>query len=431
MLGSIASNRATLAYTKYQPDTVIVQAQRALEYLSPDNLSTRAMTIFTLGVGYMQNGNRAAAAQAYTAAKSISQTIGHTFVTAMASMALGNMQEMDNRLYQAAESQQQALQLFGDQPLLIAYESHLCLARIFYEWNDLENAQQHGEKSVQLARQYDRVVDRFIICEVFLARLKLAQGDVNGAAAVLAQADRATREQNFLLRMPEVAAAQVLTLLRQGDVAAAARLVQTHDLPISQARVYLAQGDTAKALAVLEPLRQQMEAQGWQDELLKTMILQAVALRAHGERDKAVQLLSEALALAEPGGFIRLFVDEGEPMRLLLQRMKAEGGRMNEYAGKLLAAFGQPGMAANFQPSAFTPALRAGASVPQPLIEPLSERELEILRLIAEGLSNREISARLFLALDTVKGHNRRIFDKLQVKSRTEATARARALSLL
>jgi LuxR family maltose regulon positive regulatory protein len=146
MLGSIASNRATLAYTKYQPDTVIVQAQRALEYLSPDNLPTRAMTTLTLGVGYMQKGNRAAATQAFTAARSISQTIGHTFVTAMASMALGNMQEMENRLYQAAESQQQALQLFGDQPLPIAYESHLCLARIFYEWNDLESAQQHGEK---------------------------------------------------------------------------------------------------------------------------------------------------------------------------------------------------------------------------------------------------------------------------------------------
>jgi LuxR family maltose regulon positive regulatory protein len=104
MIGSIASNRATLAYTKYQPDTVIVQAQRALEYLSPDNLPSRTMTTFTLGVGYMQKGNRTAAIQAFRAARSISQTIGHTFLTAIASMALGNMQEMENRLYLAAET---------------------------------------------------------------------------------------------------------------------------------------------------------------------------------------------------------------------------------------------------------------------------------------------------------------------------------------
>ena len=103
-----------------------------------------------------------------------------------------------------------------------------------------------------------------------------------------------------------------LSLLRQGNLAAAAHLAQTHELPISQARVHLAQGDPSAALAVLEPLRQQMEAKGWQDERLKVMVLQAVALHAHGEKDKAVQLLGEALALAEPGGFIRLFVDEGD-----------------------------------------------------------------------------------------------------------------------
>ena len=138
--------------------------------------------------------------------------------------------------------------------------------------------------------------------------------------------------------MPEVAAAQVLVLLRQGDLAAAAQLAQTHELPLSQARVLLAQGDPSAALAVLEPFRQQMEAKGWQDERLKAMVLQAVALHAHGEKDKAVQLLGEALALAEPGGFIRLFVDEGAPMAQLLSEAAARG-IMPDYIGKLLAAF--------------------------------------------------------------------------------------------
>ncbi len=144
--------------------------------------------------------------------------------------------------------------------------------------------EQHGQQSLQLARQYDRVIDRSIISEVFLARLKLVQGDVTGAAAMLAQADQFVRQHNFVQRMPEIAAAQVLVLLRQGDLAAAAHLAQTHLLPISQVRVHLAQGDTSAALAVLEPLRQQMEAKGWQDERLKVMFLQAVVQHAHGKK---------------------------------------------------------------------------------------------------------------------------------------------------
>src|SRR5207245_9651162 len=134
------------------------------------------------------------------------------------------------------------LHLAGDQPLQIIYEAHLGLARVLYEWNDLDEASQHGRQSLHLARQYERVIDRFILCEVFLARLKLAQGDVAGAATMLAQASQSARQENFVYRIPEVAAAQVLTLLRQGNLAAAAHLAQTHELPIRQARVPLAHG---------------------------------------------------------------------------------------------------------------------------------------------------------------------------------------------
>ena len=150
----------------------------------------------------------------------------------------------------------------GDPPRPIACEAHLGLARIYYQWNDLDAAEQHGQQCLQLTRQMDSV-DTVAACGVLLARLRLAQGDVAGAAALLAEAEAFVRQHNFVFRMPDVAAAQVLTLLRQGHLAAAAQLAQTHELPISQARVHLAQGDPATALAVLEPLRQQAEAKGW------------------------------------------------------------------------------------------------------------------------------------------------------------------------
>jgi LuxR family transcriptional regulator, maltose regulon positive regulatory protein len=249
---------------------------------------------------------------------------------------------------------------------------------------------------------------------------------VPGASAVLAQASQSALRHNFVHRIPEVAAAQVLTSLHQGNLAAAAHLAETHELPMSQARVHLAQGDTSAALAALAralgPLRQQAEAKGWEDLRLK--VLQAIALYAHGEKDEAVQLLGETLALAEPGGFIRIFVDEGIPMAQLLSEA-ATRGIMPDYTGKLLAAF--EAEAHKSEDGSHLPL----APPAQSLTEPLSQRELEVLQLIAQGLSNREIGERLFLALDTVKGHNRRIFGKLLVGRRTEAVAKARALNIL
>ncbi len=422
LVGQIASARAVLALTRYDVETMLAQSRRALEYLHPNNLFLRATANWTLGFAYIFQGDRAAARRALAEAISLSQASGDIFTTILATIGLGIIQEAENQLYLAAETYRRVLQLAGHQPLQIIYEAHLGLARVLYEWNDLEAAEQHGRQSLHLARQYDRVIDRFVICEVFLARLKLAQGDVAGAAAMLAQASQSARQQNFVHRIPEVADAQVLTLLRQGHLAAAAHLAQTHGLPLSQARVHLAQGDTSAALAVLELRRRQMEAKEWADERLKVMVLQAIALQAHGEKDKAVQLLFDALALAEPGGFIRLFVDEGLPMAQLLSAAEASG-RMPDYTGKLLAVLEADARKLEDTSSPPLPA--------QPLIEPLSRRELEVLHLLAQGLSNQEICERLFLALDTVKGHNRKIFDKLQVQRRTEAVARARELGLL
>jgi LuxR family maltose regulon positive regulatory protein len=212
----------------------------------------------------------------------------------------------------------------------------------------------------------------------------------------------------------------VLALLRQGHLTAAAQLAGSHELPISQARVHLAGGDASAALAALEPWRRQVEAQGWADERLKVLVLQAIALQAHGDTDASAQRLIDALAFAESGGFVRSFADEGVPMARLLSAAVARG-RMTDYIGRLLAVFDEAKQKS--EDTADRPSARAP-------IDPLSPRELEVLRLISQGLSNHEISERLVLALDTVKGHNRKIFGKLQVRRRTEAVVRARELGL-
>ncbi len=421
LVGRIASMRATLAVIQHDGETIITQSRRALEYLHPDNLPVRTATTWTLGYAYQLQGDRAAASQAYTEVISIGKSFGDSIYTIAATINLGQLQEADNQLSLAAETYRRVLLLAGDPPQRIACEAHLGLARIYYQWNDLDAAQQHGQQCLQLTRQIDSV-DTAAACGVFLARLKLVQGDVASATALLAKAEQFVRQQNFVFRMPDVVAAQVLTLLRQGHLAAAAHLAQTHDLPISQARVHLAQGDPSAALAVLSPWRQQVEAKGWADEQLKVMVLQAVALQAYGDKDQAVHLLCDALTLAEPAGFIRLFVDEGPPMAHLLSEAEALG-MLPDYTGTLLAV-----LEAEEQKREDTSSLPPPA---QPLLEPLSPRELEVLHLIAQGLSNHEICERLFLALDTVKGHNRKIFDKLQVQRRTEAVARARELGLL
>ena len=424
LIGQIAAATATLALTRYDVQTMLAQSRRALEYLSPENMFTRATANWTLGYAYTLQGDRARAREAFTESISLSQAYGAIFSAILATIGLGLIQELDNQLHQAAETYRHVLQLAGEHPQQIINEAHLGLARVLYEWNDLEIAERHTQQSLQLARQYESVIDRAIIAEVFLARLKLAQGDVAATDSILAQAERSVRQHNFVHRMAEVAAVQVLALLRQGKLEEAAHFARTYDIPLSQARVYLAQDNPSAALKVLAAYRQQVEAKSWQDERLKTMILQAAAFHAQGEKGEAMQALHEAMALAEPEGFIRIFVDEGTPMAQLLSEALAQG-ILPAYVGKLLATFeGEKHTA------------REMSSLPhaiplQPLIEPLSPRELEVLQLVAQGLSNDEIGKRLFLALDTIKGHNRKIFDKLGVQRRTEAVARARKLGLL
>jgi LuxR family transcriptional regulator, maltose regulon positive regulatory protein len=413
---------AVLVEDPIHVDAIIKRTRDTLQHLSPDDVIQRSATIWKLGLAYQHQGDRATAGEVFSETIAASEASGNTHVNILASTCLGRIREFENRLYEAAGIFHHTLHLVGEPPGPIACEAYVGLARIHYEWNDLELAQQHGELSLILAHQVE--LASFVSSELFLARMQLTNGDVPGAIASLARTEQQVREKNFLFRMPGIAALQVEAWLQQGNLAEAERLVEQYEIPLSRARVYLARSDAAAALATLESHRRNVEAKGWHAERLAAMLLQAIAHHANGDLEAALLVLADALAIAEPGGFIRTFVDEGKPMAGLLAEA-AVRGIAPDYSRRLLAAFDAETPDAGLRPH--QPASRPA----QPLVEPLSARELEILALIAQGLSNNQISDRLFLALATVKGHNRNIFSKLQVQRRTEAVARARELGLL
>jgi LuxR family transcriptional regulator, maltose regulon positive regulatory protein len=422
LIGQIAVLRAMSAAPTYNIDVILGHSRRALEYLLPEHLSVRTTANCMLGFAYQLQGDRTRASQAYLEAIRVGQASGNTFITMVALASLGLMQEADYQLYKAAETYQRFLHLAGDLPLPVACVATLGLARIFYEWNDLVAAEKNGQTALELARQLQSI-DTFAECCLFLTRLSLTQGNVSNAVAHVNEAKRFVHQHNFPLELPIVFATEVRILITQENLVAAEQLAQIHKLPLSQARVQLALNNHSAALAVLEPLLSRLEFKAWENERLELLLLKAIAYQMQGDKNQALQLLQEALTLAEPGGFIRTLIDKGVPMEKLLSATSKQGV-MPSYVAKLLAAF----EAEKHKIAVLSSAPALGDQV---LLEPLSERELEVLKLIAQGLSNRDISKRLFRALDTIKGHNRIIFDKLQVQNRTEAVARARELGLL
>jgi LuxR family maltose regulon positive regulatory protein len=190
---------------------------------------------------------------------------------------------------------------------------------------------------------------------------------------------------------------------------------------IPLARLYLAQGQLDDALALLEPLLPKVEEAGWMWFGLEILTLQAVAYQQRGDTNKALAALERALTLAKPEGFVRVFLDAGPSMAELLPKIAAQGIAV-EYVGKLLDAF-IAGQEQDFTKFSSPP--------PSTLVEPLSQRELEVLQLIAAGLSNREIAEELIVAVSTVKTHIRNIYGKLDVSSRTQALVKARVLKLI
>lgn len=440
LYGQIASIRAMLAIPVNDADTIRAQSLRALEFLAPENLPIRTSAAWTLGFAYQLKGERAAAMRAHQNAIAISEQSGNNMMLMAAATCLGQVQEGETQLERAAATYRRVLTVAGDPPWPAACEAHHGLARIHYQWNQLAAVQEHGEEGLQLSQQLPNV-DTPATCLAVLAQVKLAQDDVDGAERLLSKAEQFLQERQIQHQIAEVANVRGLILLRQGAISAAQQFAQRAQLPLLQAQVHLAEQDGVAALALLEPLYQQMVAKQWRDEQLKVLVLQALAHQLSGETNHAIKHLAEALTLAEGGGFVRLFLDRGRAMFELLQ-IAARGGIKPTYTQSLLSAF-----ATEAAPSDTASTTRRGnrpvatsftsttdhltTTTGETLIEPLSEREIEVLQLIAQGLSNREIGNRLFIALDTVKGHNRKIFGKLQVQRRTEAVARARELGLI
>ena len=421
LIGKIATARANVAQVDAQTETIQVQTRRALEYLHPDNLSLRSVAIRSLGFAYYIQQDLAEAGRAYTEAYSLAQAVGNIVDSSLASIRLGQVQEAENQLHLAAETYQRVLPVIDEYSPHNAPLAYLGLARIYYEWNDLDAAEKYGEQSLKLTRQFDEVIDRLVVSEMFLSHPKLARGDANGAMGWILQAEQTSHLKNYTYRLPDIAYHRAGIHLFKGNVDEAAQLAQNNVMPLMQARVLIAQGNPSEALALVEPQRQQAEEKRLPQRLLLVMAVQSVVLFAQGDKDKAVQVLAEALVLAEPGGYIRLFVDEGAVMAQLLLEA-ASRGVMPDYVARLLAAF-----EAGKQDREGKPDLPPAG----PLIEPLSPRELEVLKLLGTDLNGPEIARELMVSLNTMRTHTKNIYTKLGVNNRQMAIRRAEELDLL
>jgi LuxR family maltose regulon positive regulatory protein len=324
------------------------------------------------------------------------------------------------------------------------------ISELHRERGDLETAAQDLLTGRKLGEQVELPdwQHRWYIAQ---ARLHETKGDLDGALDLLEEAERRFVRTPVPIIRP-IAALKTRIRIAQGKIAEALDWVLARDLSVDDdisymhefehmtlARVLIAQekiglvdGSIHDAQGLLERLLQAAEEGGRKGSVIEILVLQALAHEVQGNFAPALVSLERALTLAEPEGYVRIFVDEGLPMARLLSEAAAHGV-MPYYVGKLLSVFEaekQKSEDKSYLPPV-SPALPEGHRYGESYIEPLSQRELKILQLIAQGLSNREISERLFLALSTVKGHNQKIFDKLQVQSRTEAVACARELGLL
>ena len=271
---------------------------------------------------------------------------------------------------------------------------------------------------------------------VCLMRVLFACGDLTSAEVIAHQMEKTARESfvpPWIMNVKE--AWQARLWLAQGKLETATQWVQErgldadadptylHELEyIVLARILIAQDRLDGATRLLQRLLAAAEAGGRTSRAIEILTLQALSLQTQGYTDQAITMLAKALTIAEPGGFIRTFVDEGPQLARLLYEAAARGVAP-DYSGRLLAAFPVTEPEHAGQPKFH--------HTKTELVEPLSERELEVLQLIAEGLTNQEVAGRLYLTLNTVKAHTRNIYGKLGVNRRTQAVATAKALGIL
>ena len=267
LLGQVAAIRAMLAIPKNEIDEIVAQAKLALQSLDSKNLADRTTASWALAYGYQLQGKLDAAAQAHRNSLEISRQSGNVMISLGALISLGQIAEQQYDLYTAEDYFRQALDMAGDPPLPPAGEAHLGLARIYYEWNDLDKSEVHLEKCLPLAMQLENV-DTPLNCELLLARVQIARQDLDDANVHLLNARHFAEKDALVHKLRDVAVVEVTLLIARGDIDAAAFLVQEYDLPLQKAEVYLAQGDASAALKIIE---------GASEETLHAMLLKTIA----------------------------------------------------------------------------------------------------------------------------------------------------------
>jgi len=428
ILGAVLADRASYAAVRGDVRQAIELTDRALAHL-PEGAMMHMRLSVALGMAHLRAGHVVEASRALREAIAAAEAADLGFVSAPVFCNLAEVQIVQGQLRQAAETCRQALDLaiVDGTPTAMAGFPGLELGRILYEQNDLPAAERYVSESLELLGR-SGTTDSFGIGHALLARIRQARGDGDGAAAAIRRAVQIA--QGFDLRRVStlIEAHQARIWLAQRRLEPAARwawdygrLGETEYLrefeELTVVRALLAQDRPAEALAMLDRLLPPAEAAGRMGTAVEILALRALALQGLAQGDQALQMLERALHLAEPEGYVRLFVDEGEPMVQLLRRA-AGPGIAPRYAAQLLAVLCPP------------TAERPGVDMSS-LIEPLSGREIEVLHLLAAGLANPEIAQRLFVSLPTVKTHTRNIYGKLGVHTRKEAVARARMLGIL
>jgi LuxR family maltose regulon positive regulatory protein len=355
---------------------------------------------------------------------------------------LGEVQRARGNLDAALATGRQVLNATGEtSQVALTGPAHVGLAQVLYERNELDAAIDHATRGITLCRQL-AFTQSLATGLALVARIRQARGDVAGALEAMSEAGQAGLSPQVVTLFNPVPAQRARLLLAQGDVPAAAQWATAAGLSpgdepaypqeaayLVLARVLLAQRDPGPAVRLLERLAGTAAGQDRAGSIIEIQALRALALAARGDQAGALGALTEALILGGPQGYVRVFADEGAPMRALLGRLtvtqpgqRQPGRRIDPgYLAAVLRACGQPEAAQ---------APRRAAGLPG-LAEPLTDRELEVLRLLAAGRSNQRIAHDLVVALDTVKKHVTHILGKLGAANRTEAVARARGLGLI
>ncbi len=436
--GSIAAARTYLALAHGDMIETVKYAQQALDLLPEEEYLRRGTPAALLGLAYWADGQLLEAQQAFVEAMTSYEKAGNILFVITGAYVLAEMKLAQGRLHEAAEIYKDALQLAQKHDEIVmrgTADLYTGLSELSLEQYDLETAQEYLLQSKTLGEDAALPRWHYRWC-VAKAKIEETAGNLEAALDSLDEAEN----QYVRGPVPDVRSTGTMKArvwLKQGRLNEAHQWANVQDIAadlsylhefnhITLVRLRIAQyrrdgteETIQEGMALLGRLLQAAEAGARTGSVLEILVLQALAYEAKGDTPAALASLERALTFAEPEGYMRLFVDEGFPMAALLTRLQAEESEQRLYLSQLLAAFGKQD---DVHPSSF---------IPHPLLEPLSERELEVLQLVAAGLSNREIAERLFLALPTIKGHNRNIYGKLNVTRRTEAVARARELGIL